>query len=191
MIVRLNIQIAHQTMPDHGVNTWHWRGDGEAEPPRSDLTEAIGALAEFYVALTDTPLAQGAAYTFDGTVTTVEAEPQVFDAGGSWAAGNAGSSQTLPPANCIVLGWGTQSATRRGRGRTFLGPIQSAVNEANGTPSAASLTAIRNAADDLLAFNAGEGNGAFGVYSRVDNVFRDFTSRTVHDKFAVLRSRRD
>jgi hypothetical protein len=186
----MNVQVTHPVLPDPGINTWHLRTDA-ADPVSGDTIALVNAVSDFYVLLLDSVLAQGAVFSFSGDFTTVEASPRAISGHHAWTAGNAGSSATLPPANCLVIGWGTSSATRRGRGRTFLGPIQQAANDATGTVSTAALANARAAADGLLADIAAVGNGGIGVYSRVDSVLRDYVSRTVHDKFAVLRSRRD
>jgi len=189
-IYRANVRITHPVLPDPGINTWHVRLDSE-DPNDGDVVGLSASLADFDVHLTDLVLAQGCAVTYDGLLVKVGPSPTFHDTGNEWAAGNAGSSATLPPANCVVIGWGTQNASRRGRGRTFIGPIQAAANDATGTISTAALASARDAAADLVAANAGPPEGAWGVYSRSDGVIRDFTSSRVHDRFAVLRSRRD
>jgi hypothetical protein len=90
-----------------------------------------------------------------------------------------------------VVGWRTASATRAGRGRTFLGPIGSGALDSDGTIKSDTLDAVRTAAQDLVADSLGFGNGALVVYSPTHDIARDFTASAVRDQFAVLRSRRD
>lgn len=189
-IYRANVRITHPVLPDPGINTWHVRLES-ADPNVGDMVGLSAALHDFYDAMLTDCLAQGAQFAYDGVLTKVDPSPTFHDTANTWTAGNAGSSATLPPANCIVIGWGTQNASRKGRGRSFMGPIQQAANDASGTISTAALASARDAAADLVAANAGPPAGAWGVYSRADGVIRDFTSSRVHDKFAVLRSRRD
>ena len=96
-----------------------------------------------------------------------------------------------PPATALVVGWRTSSASRAGRGRTFLSPLTAAAVEGDGTVSGTQLAAVRGAAQTLIDSSTTEGDGAFGVYSQSQSLLRDFVSVRVQDKFAVLRSRRD
>lgn len=190
MLLRANVKITHPVLPNPGLNTWHFRIDTE-NPVLGDVAGVVNMLHDFYDALLTDVLAQGAQFAYDGVMTTVEAEPRAFGGLGPWTSGNAGSSATLPPANCLVIGWTTGTATRNGRGRTFLGPIQQAANDATGTVSTGALAAARAQAANLVADSQAAANGAIGVYSRSENLLRDITGAVVHDKFAVLRSRRD
>lgn len=189
-IFRAHVSFIHPVMPDPGVNTWHVRLDTD-NPNAGDMVGLAGHLATFYVDMVSAVLADGAAYTYDGLLTAVGDNPETFDTGNSWAAGNAGSSATLPGANCIAVTWRTAVASRHGKGRSFMGPIKAAVADTNGTVTTSPLTAARAAATALASSNAGIPDGAWGVYSREQNIIRDITSATIKDKFAVLRSRRD
>jgi hypothetical protein len=118
------------------------------------------------------------------------AEPEFLE-GDAWSIGAGGGGNVLPPANCIVVGWRTSGGGRRGRGRTFLGPLDSILLEANGGVVDLELTAIRDAAAALVDASDSFNDGALGVFSPTGNLFRDFVSSAVRDQFAVLRSRRD
>jgi hypothetical protein len=190
-ILKVPVKITHPALPNPGLNVWHLRlQDGIEAPSPQQAGEALSELHSSYDTWLAT-LSGLAVFSFDGEVTTEEAEPRAYDIGFPWAAGNQGAGQVLPPANCIVAGWGTGLATRRGRGRTFLGPLQATAVQADGTPSQAALDNIRAGQDSLLAYNQANPGDEWGLWSRTAQTFRPFVSRTVHDKFAVLRSRRD
>jgi hypothetical protein len=113
---------------------------------------------------------------------------------------------SAPQLLAVVCTWKTSIAARRGRGRTFVGPLATSAVQADGTPLDALVTDVKAAAAALVASSMGFGNGALGVYgysaaktpgkenprNPADaKVFRDFTGYAVRDLFASLRSRRD
>jgi hypothetical protein len=55
-----------------------------------------------------------------------------------------------PPQCAVVVSWKTHTATRKGRGRSFLGPIGRAGCTTNGTPLPAMVTAMQTAASTLI-----------------------------------------
>jgi hypothetical protein len=96
-----------------------------------------------------------------------------------------------------VCGWRTTLAARRGRGRTFLGPLNVDAGSTDGTPSPGALSTINSAAAALIATSSETNDWAFAVYGQQSSgisgvkVARDITAQNVRDVFAVLRSRRD
>ena len=105
-------------------------------------------------------------------------------------AGSGGTS-FAPAPTAMVVTWRTQSATRSGRGRTFLGPLASSALQTDGTLSGSLVATVQDACDDLVAWNSVGTNGSFAVYSRTNGVARDITASKARDYVAVLRSRRD
>jgi len=89
---------------------------------------------------------------------------------------------------CVT--WRSAKASRRGRGRTFLGPFAADAFGPDGTLDDGFRTDLLEAAADLITFSAANGNGAIGVYSQVDLLLRDYVSATITDQAAVLKSRR-
>lgn len=171
-----------------GTNTWHVRTDtGEGLVA---LNPMAATLEDFYTAILDI-YTQQTFVRFDGEWAGVGADEGDFLQGTDWEVQGQDSGGGMPPSQCVVVGWRTDSGGRRGKGRTFLGPLGKAGLETNGTPSSAMLTQIRGAATALVDDSAGLGNGAFGVYSKEDSLIRDFTSSNVRDIYASLRSRRD
>jgi hypothetical protein len=85
----------------------------------------------------------------------------------------------------------TSVATRAGRGRVFLGPLAKNAISADGSMLDATVVSLQGYCDTLVAASEGEVDGAIGVYSRTQEVFRDLTSLQARDSIKVLRSRRD
>lgn len=170
-----------------GYNVWHVRTTaGDA----AQLDAALDALEAFYTAIK--------AY-YVSTTTIVLGEGMIKDPLGSpeyvtdqsRTVTGTGASGMASHLLAICCSWRTTSATRSGRGRTFLGPLGANINDNNdGTPTAAAMTAIRAAAATLVAAGNGTNGWAIGVLSPTQGVLRDITGVTVNDKFAVLRSRR-
>lgn len=191
-IWRATWTIDHPSLGGTGTNTWHARvgvvGGEISEHEQLDLLN--GHLGEFYTAIEDV-FAGGAHLHFNGEWLEVEVEEPRLYAGDSNDLVVGGTTDALPPANCLVVGWRTSVASKSGRGRTFLGPLRTADNEANGTPSEPVRTMVESAAADFISSFDGVDSGAFGVYSKHDGVIRDFISGRVRNQFGMLTSRRD
>jgi hypothetical protein len=104
------------------------------------------------------------------------------------------AATTYNGAGGAVVNWETglfNNAGHRVRGRTYLVPLAGCY-DTDGSLSSAFITAVVAAANASLG-----GTGSLGVYSRpttkggTDGVFRTAQASSVHDKGAVLRSRRD
>jgi hypothetical protein len=174
-----------------GVNVWDVRVIGEGGGSSDDLDEMSAALEVFYTDLMAGDIFPGG-YTasFDGTAASVGEDPVYFTSE-PWTIGETGDSNIAPPIAQMILTLRTSSATRRGRGRKFIGPVRPGVVEADGSPTTAAIGVLQAAGDTLLASSQGSLNGAIGVYSGVDNVFRDLAGVQARNYFASLRSRRD
>jgi hypothetical protein len=113
---------------------------------------------------------------------------------------------SAPQALSLVITWRTTLASRRGRGRTFMGPHVTADMQSDGTPSTTLVTDANTSSAALITSSTAYGNGAIGVYgydaaktpgkanprNPADaKIFRDFVGKNVRDIFGVLRSRRD
>jgi hypothetical protein len=95
----------------------------------------------------------------------------------------------------LAVTWKTDAvlAGRRVRGRTYLGPLQIGVNEADGSPAAAALALAETFATEWTD------NGLTDTFAVVwhrpvggaGGTAEDITGHQIRDKFAVLRSRRD
>lgn len=172
-----------------GVNVWHGRiiNGGLDQTDLGDLTDM---LQDFYTTLADV-FPEGTTIRWAG-----EAQGVGDDSGDTfnsdpWTVDGGGTGGFLAPANALLIQWRTNTGGRSGRGRTFLSPLVLFANEDNGTPEESIRTLVSGAADDLISASSGFDNGALGVYSRTEDVFRDFVTAAVPNYFAVLRSRRD
>lgn len=187
-VYRANVSIKHPVLRDTALNTWHARVSGPVDA-NSLLQEASDAIRVFYEGITGI-VAGGTAFSHDGEWLTVEDEVTTAEQHDPWTVTSGTSAAALPPHLALVAGWGTSVRTRSGYGRTFVSPLATGANDTDGTPSSSVLTQLRAAMDSTISASQGLDNSALGVYSRKDGVLRDFVSRTVHDQFAVITSRR-
>lgn len=184
------VTIEHPSLGGIGTNTWHARTTYEGDTgPDTDLETLSGFLETFYGDITGL-VAGGTSFRQDGEWTRVSGTPVIMETD-SWAVGAGTTTPPLPPATALVASWRTSLASKRARGRTFVGPLSVNTLQDNGSPTEAARDTLAAAGADLIAAASGTGDGAFVVWSTVDEVGRDFTSCTVANEFAVLRSRRD
>lgn len=199
-IYRVPVNITYTGAGSPGVNVWHIRSTDPWLSTPAQLQANVTVIRTFYDAL-KALFPSTVVFTL-GTVTDVETQeeavPTFASVTGTGAVGYA------PQALAIVVTWKTVIAARRGRGRTFLGPMSSGTMQTDGSVTDANLTTIRTAATALVTSSLGYANGAIGVwgvtaprtdpaikYKDLPHTFRDVTSATVRDIFGVLRSRRD
>jgi hypothetical protein len=187
---RVPVDLAYAGGGSPGVNIWHVRDEGASGGigggGPSDMIEAIH---QFYVSCASIMSTKVVA-SFAGTVTTTGDSPEYADAD-PWSVTGTGGADMLPASQCLVVSWGTSSATRSGRGRTFVGPLWIGLTDGNGKPGPVSLNVIRTAAANLIADSTGNANGALVVYSPQSNIARDVLTARVATTYGVLRSRRD
>jgi len=183
-----------------GVNVWHVRTVSVYSNGSADLLAMLNAIHTFYTAIksvypTGTSIALGQVIQLDDQREIPETMPTVTGTGGTSLA---------PTGLAITVGWRTSLAARRGRGRTFIGPLQLAAVQTDGTIDNNIRSLVQSAANSLASTSQGAANGAVGVYgleekapagtedySVLPRVLRDITGAVIHDKFAHLRSRRD
>jgi hypothetical protein len=172
-----------------GVNIWHGRLESLTPGP-NEIQSLTDILEDFYTTIR--PLLY-----VDVTISYAGEGQGVGDDIGNtynspaWTMTGSGNQGYAPPANCMLAQWSAQTGGRSGRGRTFIGPLDLATLEPNGTPVEAKRTVLQGAMDDLIESSDSIGNGALGIYSRAEGIFRDFVTADVANYFAVLRSRRD
>nr|CRY97331.1 hypothetical protein [uncultured prokaryote] len=190
-VFRAVITIDHPSLGGTGTNTFHARTTDESGPFVSAQLDGFGdTLKTFYTTL-NTVQPANISTAFNGEWIRIDDESGSVVAVDTWTVAKSGTSQTLPPANCIVVSWKTAARTRSGMGRTFIGPIVDDAMDSMGTPSPTALSTVRGAAAALIGSQDEPADGALGVWSPTGSVLRDFTAATVSDQFAVLRSRRD
>lgn len=195
---RLPVNFSYADGGGPGVNVWHIRATG-ATPVETNLQSMVDAIHTFYDSITNGGVSgadcfqRGTVFTAGQAVDVDSDEATDVD----WATltvPNVGAD--APPVLALCLTWRTSIAARRGRGRTFLGPLSQNALQDNGTPDEDFRSVVGNAADALISTSTGFNNGAVGIYGRESvgsstHVIRDIVGRTVPNEFAVLRSRRD
>lgn len=172
-----------------GVNVWHGRSVADVSADL-DFAALSGAVEDFYGAL-GSLIPAAVTFSFDGTWEGVGDDTGTIWTGTGWSVTGAQTGEFMPPADCLLVSWRAATGGRRGRGRTFVGPLHESCLQDNGSPEEAKRETLQGAADALIEFSDTFANGAMGVFSRVDNTFRDFITADVPNYFAVLRSRRD
>lgn len=189
-LYRYIVDLAWSGSGSPGVNVWHMR-TSEPEFILQDVQTLIDDLGTFY---------QGMAQFYPPSVSVTgrgeivkdfDGAPTFEDVDGFSVSGGSSNPAYAPLSSAIVVGWKTNSATRAGRGRTFISPLSAGTIDTNGTPTAGTISSMQTIAATLVTNSKGSPNGALGVWSASTNTFRDFVSSTVRDQFAVLRSRRD
>ena len=189
-IIRVPAKITHNYAGGEAMNVWHCR-TADDDPATWQLDGALDALQTFYTAVgslypTGTTIRIGEGMVGDplGAPFYVDDDPRTIAPAPSSALVDA-------TFLAIVVGWRTTSATRSGRGRTFLGPLSGTHSQGNGTPLDTTLTTVRNAATALITASTGQAGWSWGVLSTTTGIFRDVTGSSVKDRFAYLSSRRD
>lgn len=169
-----------------GANVWHARADDIGLNPYEDQ---VGWIRDFYDDIKEAFHA-GTVISFDGALSPVN-DP---DSGGivapPWSITGTGGGDPLSPGLCALIRWQAATGGRKGKGRTFIGPLSEGMNDSNGQISSSATTLLETSAADLVEKSDSFSNGALGVYSRTDGLLRDFVSSTVDRQFAFLRGRR-
>lgn len=200
-IFRLPVLLSNSILgPGGAVNVWHFRTSASGALGGEEINSAVDSIRKFYESLCGLGTAPGQVL-LNGTTVKAEAATEVGAdtlAAVTWSTLTVpDSAAAAPPMACITVNWLTQTAARRGRGRTMLGPLPSSSIESNGTIAAGTLTNARNAAAALATRNLADNGWAVGVYglqergglSTAPHVLRDITSSKVNDHFTWLRSR--
>jgi hypothetical protein len=172
-----------------GANVWHVRTTG-APGSGGELEGLVEMLQDFYTSIAGLFNAT-TTIRFEGEANGVGDDVGSYATAPPWTVTGTDAGSVAPPVLAMLVQWRAQSGGRNGRGRTFLGPLAASAVESNGTPSETARAAVQSAADDLIESSDSFANGAFVVYSRTENVARDFITASVPNDFAVLRSRRD
>jgi hypothetical protein len=181
-------------------NTWHIRTGNLVTTDAAALQAAANAIRTWYTQCTQLLLG-GSQVMCDGAVEEGTGKDQAV----TWATYQVGTSVgTAPPVLAVCTSWKTASRTRRGRGRTFLGPLDSRAVQNDGTVDSLQLSNLKGANDALVAASLTDNDWAVciwgledpapenytGKYSDLPHIGRDITGHAVQDKFAVMRSRR-
>lgn len=182
---KVPVRITHLGGGGDAFNVFHMRVTDEA-----DFGDAMAALDDFYDACSVLYASTTSITVGDGIIRDPYGSPTYVTYDPTIVTGTGGSSLS-PTLLAIVVSWRTVAATRSGRGRTFMGPLQTDIQEADGSVDGGTLVVLRAAAAALVAASTGANGWAFGVYSFKDAVLRDFVGYTSRDRFSYLSSRRD
>lgn len=181
--------LSHSALGGTGTNTWHLRSIG-ALPPSVGGEECSEIINDFYTDRAGA-LASGLVVAFDGELVGVGPDEGTSITVPPWSVTGSGGGNPLPPFVCVCMNWLGSTGDRSKRGRTFIGPIDAGQNDTQGTIENTELAAWRAAGTALVSASEGLANGAVGIWSRQEAVFRDAVDSQVADQFASLRSRRD
>lgn len=209
-IYRVPVEFTYQSGGPPGVNVFHVRTEEAWAVSTSQLQGAVDAIHQLYVTLMGTGLTNDTLFA-PGTIPqlgqVVELATQEIVTP-AWTDIPASSAEaSLSPALAICVSWKTTLAARRGRGRTFFGPLSTYTADPDGTPSTLYLDHVTNACQTLIDTSTAANGWAVGVYglqnsldwplapgvkaSDFPHVLRDITAVTRTNKYAVMRSRRD
>lgn len=190
-VYRATVDLRFAAGAGRGTNTWTLRtlSPGTQTDYIQSLMEIVRAFYEDVQALFPT----NSTFAWDGSVTELgTATPALLPSATPWSLAGSGAASSYAPAPAMVcVTWKSSLATRRGRGRTFLGPLSPGTFGTDGTIQDGNLDAVRDAAATLVSSSLNDLNGGgLAVWSDVDNIARDFIASSVRDQTAVLRSRR-
>jgi len=190
-IFRVPVTIDNSLSGGPFMNIFHVRTIGPGGDDADQLGDALDALEDFYMGLRNV-LPNGTVVRFGegmikdplGDPTYQADDPRAIPTGTQLV----GSPATLL---AITISWRTASASRSGRGRTFVGPFNGGVIADDGTPNNQVVDQVRGQAAALVSASGGPGGWAFGVLSVKQGLLRDFTGSSVRDRWSFLSSRRD
>jgi hypothetical protein len=190
-LYRVTVGLKFDVGSGGGTNTWHIRTSGTPDSDQAGINAAMSALKDYYTAVAPSvPPSYRTSWNGEALQISVPA-PQALASTG-WTVNGAGSAADWAfSAIQIVTTWRSAVANRRGRGRTFYGPLDRSCMEGDGTLTTGALARMRTAATALCSASLADTGWAFGVWSATDGVHRDFVSASVKDEGAVLRSRRN
>lgn len=187
------------------INTWHVRTGNLVTTEQAAVNSAAGAIRAFTQAMSASyPSLVAGSMKCDFAVNVETGEDLPISTSTFAPVVFTGGALHAPPHLAICVSWKTSIRARRGRGRTFLGPLVTAAMQSDGTVTDALLTTLSTAATSLVNASLTDNDWAVGVwglenpapknfagdYNDLPHVIRDITGFTISDKFAVMRSRR-
>lgn len=195
-IFRVPVDLTWAGKGSPGVNVFHFRSVYDKGDPLlpAALGSALDKLELLYQNIMTPYGAPGMTSAFQGEVIDVQTK-EIVNAD-PWTVTSNTSSTSAPTVLQVCCTWRTSIAARRGRGRTFFGPLKASTQDVNGSildsPLGLMRASVTQFANDSQAING----GAFGVWGLESEggtakVLRDITGGAIKDQFAVLRSRRD
>jgi len=202
---RLNVYGDFSNGAGRCINTWHVRTGNLIPTEQAAINSAASALRSFYGTVANLcPSLPAATWRCDFAVNVQDQTDLPVSQTSFAPVATAGGAIWAPPHLAICVSWKTSIRARRGRGRSFLGPLTGGQMQSDGTVLDASLTTLTTAATTLVNASLTDNDWALGVwglenpappgfggdYNDLPHVIRDFTGFSMQDKFAVMRSRR-
>lgn len=184
--VPVRIEFANAGGPGFNIHHFSTQPGGQA----GDLGEALNALTAYYTAIKSLFASSTKIVLGEGMIEDPLGAPSYVDDDSRTVLGS-GSSAATPTMVALVVSWRTASATRSGRGRSFLGPVAFGALATDGTPEPGVLATVRNASVSFVNDSQSANGWAHGVLSAKQGTFRPSTGSTVRDRWSVLTSRRD
>lgn len=180
------------TVPGGGAGFSIFHTDQAGDAPTAQLI--ANQIRQFFVSLAS-QIPDDVNVDFDSEVVDLDASGTLQAAWPVTPPSQAGGSSTAVynRASGARIEWGTGQivAGRRLRGRTYIVPCSSALFDTQGLLTSAAVTALFNAADDLVQNLNNNAGRSLQVWSRTHAVEADVTSITIPPDGAILRSRRD
>lgn len=188
-IFRVPVQIVYPQQGGPGYNVFHVRTIGPAGDDADQLSEALDALEEFYLKVRGTMTPGTSIRIGEGMIKDPLGSPE-YQQDDLRVVPVVGSGGTPGPSLlAVVVSWRTPSASRSGRGRSFIGPFQTtAIGD---TPDTATIQNLTGAASKLVSSSTGPSGWSVGVLSVKQQLLRDITGYKVRDRWSFLSSRRD
>jgi len=178
-----------------GVNVWHGWTAASGAPTVADAQTLVDRLRDFYTGILD-QIATGTTITVGSTVTAIGQTPVSFIPVVPRVLAGLRSGEILPSQTCLTVKLRTVNATRRGRGRIFLGNFLEDQNN-NGQPSATLVSDVNTNAATLISSPAGTfptltvlSKLGTGTPAAPDPFMTALSSAVAGSTWSVLRSRR-
>lgn len=187
-IFRIANKISYNQPGSPGVNIMHVRAD--AEGASELLEEALSSIAGFYTSIASV-LAPGVRVDVAESVIQDPLGSRVVIGVPSAAVLGASASVQAPALLCICASWKTSIATRSGRGRTFIGPLEGTAGDSDGSTSNDKRLTVLEAAQVLIQESSAANGWGFGILSLKDGLLRDVVGVTISDQLSYLSSRRN
>jgi hypothetical protein len=124
--------------------------DSNASADVSDFQAWVTALGTFYSAI-KAFYVNAAQLTVGQKVVSYSSDPPVILPITPVSVTGTGGTSSAAPQLCALVSWQSNYASRRGRARTYIGPLSAALVGVDGNVPAASVTTLQTAANNLLA----------------------------------------
>lgn len=195
-IYRVPVELENAALPSSAFNIWHVRTDTSAiwGGDWTSPTVPIGALHDFYTTMAPY-MAAGTTVRFPASVVDVETQEEAVV--GDVDPITTTATGAAPHGIALTISWSTSIRARRGRGRTFFGPLGGTWSNGAGGVHMDILNFGQTAVNTLVSASSGANGWAIGIYGQQNpgvadpKVLRDITAGRIQNEFAHLRSRRD